>query len=49
MPRDRILEMLKSAEPELRAKVVQRVALSRGEARPDSDIDIMGELIQRRG
>lgn len=48
MTRDEILATLKSAEPELRAKGVTRAALfgsqARGEACPNSDIDIMVEL-----
>ena len=48
MTKDEILATLKSAEPELRAKGVARAALfgsvARGEAGPESDIDIMVEI-----
>lgn len=48
MTKDQVLETLKAAEAELRAKGVKRAALfgsvARGEAGPDSDIDIMVEL-----
>ena len=48
MTKDEILCMLKSAEPQLRARGVTRAALfgsvARGEARPDSDIDVMIEI-----
>jgi uncharacterized protein len=46
--RDRIIQVLKEAEGELRALGVSRAALfgsaARGDQRPDSDIDIMVEL-----
>lgn len=48
MTRDRIIQVLKEAEGELRALGVARAALfgsaARGDQRPDSDIDIMVEL-----
>ncbi|MCX8255430.1 hypothetical protein RHAL1_03852 [Beijerinckiaceae bacterium RH AL1] len=48
MTRDRIIQVLKEAEGELRALGVSRAALfgsaARGDQRPDSDIDIMVEL-----
>jgi uncharacterized protein len=46
--RERIIQVLKEAEEELRALGVSRAALfgsaARGDERPDSDIDIMVEL-----
>lgn len=48
MNRDAVLQTLKAAEPSLRARGVAHAALfgsvARGEARPDSDIDIMVEI-----
>ena len=48
MDRDQILARLRDHAPALRRRGVMRVALfgsmARGEARPDSDIDIMVEL-----
>ncbi|MHB1224778.1 MAG: nucleotidyltransferase family protein [Gemmatimonadaceae bacterium] len=43
--RDRVVERLRSAEPEIRALGVRRLALFgsvvRGQARPDSDVDLL--------
>ncbi len=48
MTREEILATLQSVAPELRARGVNRAALfgsvARGEAHPDSDIDIMVEI-----
>ena len=48
MQRDEVLAVLKAHEAELRARGVARVALfgslARGEARPDSDVDLMVEI-----
>jgi predicted nucleotidyltransferase len=48
MTNDEILETLRRSEPELRAKGVRHAGLfgsmARGEAGPDSDIDIMIDL-----
>jgi predicted nucleotidyltransferase len=43
--RDQVVERLKSAEPQIRALGVRRLALFgsvlRGQARPDSDVDLL--------
>ena len=48
MRREEVLAVLKAHEAELRARGVARVALfgslARGEARPDSDVDLMVEI-----
>ena len=48
MQRDEVLAVLKAHEAELRARGVARVALfgslARGDARPDSDVDLMVEI-----
>jgi uncharacterized protein len=48
MRRDEVIARLKQAEPALRARGIRRAAVfgsvARGDARPDSDIDIMIEL-----
>lgn len=53
MTRDRIIQVLKDAEGELRALGVSRAALfgsvARGDENSDSDIDIMVELTQDAG
>ena len=49
MNRDEVLSRLKGAETELRSRGVAHAALfgsvARGEAKPDSDIDILVELV----
>jgi predicted nucleotidyltransferase len=46
--RERVLALLRAQEPELRALGVKRLrlfgSLARGEAGPDSDIDLLAEL-----
>ena len=48
MDRAEIIAVLKAREPDLRARGVARAALfgsaARGEARPDSDVDILVEI-----
>ena len=48
MQREDVLAVLKAHETELRARGVARVALfgslARGDARPDSDVDLMVEI-----
>ena len=48
MQRDEVLAVLKAHEAELRAHGVARAALfgslARGDARPDSDVDLMVEI-----
>ena len=48
LARERAIERLRAAETEIRAFVVRRLALFgsvvRGEARPDSDVDILVEF-----
>ncbi len=48
MQRNEVLAVLKAHEAELRARGVARVALfgslARGEARPDSDVDLVVEI-----
>ena len=52
MRRDDAIRLLKQAEPELRARGVRSLALfgstARGEARPDSDVDVLVELEPER-
>ena len=48
MRREEVLALLKAHEADLRARGVARIALfgslARGEARPDSDVDLMVEI-----
>ncbi|HVZ68666.1 MAG TPA: nucleotidyltransferase family protein [Rhizomicrobium sp.] len=52
MRREEAIRILKQAEPELRARGVTSLALfgstARGEARPDSDVDVLVELDENR-
>jgi hypothetical protein len=52
MRRDDAIRLLKQAEPELRARGVRSLALfgstARGEAGPDSDVDLLVELDESR-
>jgi uncharacterized protein len=52
MRRDDAIRLLKQAEPELRARGVTSLALfgstARGEAGPDSDVDVLVELDMSR-
>jgi uncharacterized protein len=52
MKRDDAIRILKQAEPELRARGVRSLALfgstARGEAGPDSDVDVLVELDEAR-
>jgi uncharacterized protein len=52
MQREDAIRILKEAEPELRARGVRSLALfgstARGEARPNSDIDLLVELDEDR-
>lgn len=46
--RERVLHLLREREPELRARGITRLRLfgsvARGEARPDSDVDLIAEI-----
>jgi predicted nucleotidyltransferase len=46
--RERVLALLRAQEPELRALGIMRLRLfgsiARGEARPDSDVDLLAEI-----
>lgn len=50
MTRDEIIERLKAMEPELRARGITRLQMfgsrARGDARPDSDLDLLVEYEQ---
>jgi len=52
MQRDDAIRLLKQAEPELRARGVRSLALfgstARGEAGPDSDVDVLVDLDMSR-
>ena len=52
MYREDAIRLLKQVEPELRARGVRSLALfgstARGEARPDSDVDVLVELDMSR-
>jgi uncharacterized protein len=53
MNREDAIRLLKGAEPELRARGVTSLALfgstARGDARPDSDVDLLVELDENAG
>jgi predicted nucleotidyltransferase len=50
--RERVLRILRESEPELRARGVVRLRLfgsmARGEAGPESDVDLVAEIDRRR-